>query len=895
MRPGRLAVTLVRVRARRLLAVLAATAPLLGAAPQEPGYTEETVPSEAAKRDYEFCAAEGQTPEQAIERCQAALRHGLSGRVAAHVHILIGWANWALGRPGPAADSWRAAATSEPRDPSLRLGLGLFLEAAGRTAEAEAAFREAARGGMRADSDGLFNLVVGYGRGQLSWENFAHVLDRLATALAAEELASEAHEALAAACDAYDKAPGKDAEALSCRRRLIPRGEREARGHLELARSLVDQGRDDLEEAILSFREAVRLDPTLAPAHLGLAQALEKQNDPEGALGSYREALRLDPSLSEARQAIAGLEALGFGRPSATPAAAGQPDTPEALAELRRCIDDGRGAACRRAVGLGLSPLQAARAWTFLGMAIETERGEEDVEDGARKAYAEALRARPDYALAHYRLGLLDLYYRPRDAAASLESALRLRPDWDAAREALARCLAQDRQWDKVAEIYGKVLESRPGDARAARQLADALVNADRWAEAIPHLEVVCRSPIATTSTWVTLGQALQKSSRADEARIAFLNALEAPAEGDGIDNQRIVRSWALNGLDGLGRTEDAIAARRRWLATDPDLQPDAITKKLMAREAWSEARWYRSLHLELAAALDALGRRVEAGQEKETLLVPYRNALAQAPARADLHEELAEALAAAGRTEEAVERTRQALRLEPGSSVWHRSLTFRLERAGRLDEALAAAEAWRALEPASAEAIQRKASILLQLDRDSEAFELLQRSGEGGKNTLAIAGMLVSALESRGRAEEALTWWRRWFESGPGWLLPSGAPGWTLESERAAAESYRRAVLRTPDDPVPECALGFRLWRQGSRSDEAIEAFRRCAAKGPRLAWAQAELGLRLSGLGRHAEAAEALEAAEKNEPGFLKARSGDYRIALETSQARLKEAPRP
>ena len=649
--------TLVRGRARRLLAVLAATAPLLGAAPQEPGYTEETVPSEAAKRDYELCAAEGQAPEQAIERCQAALRHGLSGRVAAHVHILIGWAHWALGRPGPAADSWRAAATFEPRDPSLRLGLGLFLEAAGRTAEAEAAFHEAARGGMRADSDGLFDLVVGYGRGQLSWENFAHVLDRLATALAAEELASEAHEALAAACDAYDKAPGKDAEAVACRRRLIPRGEREARGHLELARSLVDQGRDGLEEAILSFREAVRLDPTLAPAHLGLARALEKQNDPEGALGSYREALRLDPSLSEARQAIAGLEALGFGRPSATPAAAGQRDTPEALAELRRCIDDGRGAACRRAVALGLSPLLAARAWTFLGMAIEAERGEEDVEDGARKAYREALRVRPDYALAHYRLGLLDLYFRPRDAAASLEAALRLRPDWDAAREALARCLAQDRQWDKAAEIHGKVLESRPGDARTARQLADALVNADRWAEAIPHLEIVCRSPLATTNTWVTLGQALQKSSRPDEARTAFLKALDAPGEGDNVDNERIVRSWALFGLDGLGRTEDAIAARRRWLATDPDLQPDAITKKVMAREAWSEARWYRSLHLELAAALDALGRHAEAEQEKETLLVPHRNALAQAPARADLHEELAEALAAAGRTEGAIER----------------------------------------------------------------------------------------------------------------------------------------------------------------------------------------------------------------------------------------------
>jgi hypothetical protein len=118
----------------RWLALVVTSAPLLGAAPQKPAYTEETVPSEAAKRHYELCAAEGQAPAQAIERCQAALRHGLSGRVAVHVHILIGWAHWALGEPAPAADSWRAAARFEPRDPSLPPGVGLFLEAAGRTA-----------------------------------------------------------------------------------------------------------------------------------------------------------------------------------------------------------------------------------------------------------------------------------------------------------------------------------------------------------------------------------------------------------------------------------------------------------------------------------------------------------------------------------------------------------------------------------------------------------------------------------------------------------------------------------------------------------------------------------------------------------------------------------------
>jgi hypothetical protein len=64
----------------------------------------------------------------------------------------------------------------------------------------------------------------------------------------------------------------------------------------------------------------------------------------------------------------------------------------------------------------------------------------------------------------------------------------------------------------QAAEIHGKVLESRPR-RQTARQLADALVNADcgprrsrTWRS--------CRSPLATTNTWVTLGQALQKAPR---------------------------------------------------------------------------------------------------------------------------------------------------------------------------------------------------------------------------------------------------------------------------------------------------------------------------------------------------------------------------------------------
>jgi tetratricopeptide (TPR) repeat protein len=53
--------------------------------------------------------------------------------------------------------------------------------------------------------------------------------------------------------------------------------------------------RGDLEGAIRSFREAIRLDPNLANAHGSLGNALHAQGDLEGAIRSYRQAIRIDP------------------------------------------------------------------------------------------------------------------------------------------------------------------------------------------------------------------------------------------------------------------------------------------------------------------------------------------------------------------------------------------------------------------------------------------------------------------------------------------------------------------------------------------------------------------------------------------------------------------------
>ena len=59
-----------------------------------------------------------------------------------------------------------------------------------------------------------------------------------------------------------------------------------------------DQGK--LEEAIASYRQAVRLKPDYAEAYNNLGNALKDQGKLEEAIASYQQALRLKPDYAEA-------------------------------------------------------------------------------------------------------------------------------------------------------------------------------------------------------------------------------------------------------------------------------------------------------------------------------------------------------------------------------------------------------------------------------------------------------------------------------------------------------------------------------------------------------------------------------------------------------------------
>jgi tetratricopeptide (TPR) repeat protein len=180
-----------------------------------------------------------------------------------------------------------------------------------------------------------------------------------------------------------------------------------AAAHVNLGAALQKLARFD--EAASAYREALRLRPDDAGAHNNLGATLEQLGRVDQAVAEYRESLRLAPD-SSATHTNLGRALLAMG------------DTDAAVGELR--------------ASLRLDP-ESATSHYLLGTAL----AEQGRLDDAVAAFQVALRdpvlrnvpeVHNDFGVVLGRLG------RPADAAMQFREALRLNPNFDAARANLA-------------------------------------------------------------------------------------------------------------------------------------------------------------------------------------------------------------------------------------------------------------------------------------------------------------------------------------------------------------------------------------------------------------------------------------------------------------------------
>jgi len=145
-----------------------------------------------------------------------------------------------------------------------------------------------------------------------------------------------------------------------------------------------------VEEAIIDYREALRINPNNPEAQINLGNALLQQGHEDEAIAHYHEALRLDPSSTKAQYNL-GNALLQQGRPA------------EAITQFHEALK--------------LNP-NNAEVHNNLGNAF-IQQGQTNE---ALAHYREAVRINPNYALAHNNLGLVLQQQRNLDEAITVEA-----------------------------------------------------------------------------------------------------------------------------------------------------------------------------------------------------------------------------------------------------------------------------------------------------------------------------------------------------------------------------------------------------------------------------------------------------------------------------------------
>ncbi|MFI5457815.1 MAG: tetratricopeptide repeat protein [Isosphaerales bacterium] len=463
------------------------------------------------------------------------------------------------------------------------------------------------------------------------------------------------------------------------------------------------------DEAIRYYTAARAIRPETAHR---LAHALEAKGETDEAIAVFEDLARLWPTNGR-HLACWGNCLMARGR------------VKEGAAVLDKAV-----AACREAIRLKPDD---ALAHANLGLVL----GAQGKPAEAIAAYREAIRLKPDFAEAHRNLGLaLQIQGKLAEAVAESSEAIRLEPDYAEAHNSLGAALkGQGKLAEAIAECR-EAIRLKPDSAEAHNNLGNALQEEGKLAEAIAESREAIRLKPDFAGAHINLGNALHQEGKLAQAIAAYREAIRLkPDDAEAHNNLGAA-------LDGQGKPAEAIAACREAIRLKPD-----------SAEA----------HINLGAALNGQGKLAEA-------IAAFREAIRLKPDSAEAHNNLGAALNGQGKLAAAIAECREAIRLQPDDAEAHYNLGRALTNQGKLAEAVAAYR----------DAIRHKSDY-------AEAHCNL--------------GLL---LQEQGKFREALA------ELGQGHVLGSKRAGWPYPSERwvrgaerlVALANRLPAVLRGDDKP---------------------------------------------------------------------------------------------
>ena len=180
--------------------------------------------------------------------------------------------------------------------------------------------------------------------------------------------------------------------------------------------------------------------------------------------------------------------------------------------------------------------------------------------------YREAVRLKPDFAVAHEELGALLLNGgKVTEAINEFRLALQARPDYPEALSNLGAALASQGRLDEAVALLSRAAQLQPNRPTILKNLAAALSAQGKLAEATLHYRVSLRVEPNDASTHYALGLALALQGKWDEAIEHYQEALRlAPTNAEAQYNL----GYALRVR---GRIDEAVTHLREALQLKPE------------------------------------------------------------------------------------------------------------------------------------------------------------------------------------------------------------------------------------------------------------------------------------------------------------------------------------
>jgi tetratricopeptide (TPR) repeat protein len=290
--------------------------------------------------------------------------------------------------------------------------------------------------------------------------------------------------------------------------------------------------RENYEEAIRRYKEALKLDPSLAPLHLNLGLAYLKQAQPAPAAAEFDAFLKAQPGHRQAMQlrAIAMLELERYAEAERQyRALMPSPDVTVALGLSTSLLRQNRVEEARSVLDPVLAQNSSAEAQLVLGQLLL----QEGRADEAMRALEAARRLNPEVPQLRIAVGsALWRQHRNEEAIREWREDLAARPGSFEAAYMLGSALALKQDTRAEAEgLLRKAVAARPRNARANFQLAKLVWQKTKGAEVLPFLERAIQADPELREAYFLHGTVLQSLGRKAEAAKSFARVKELSAK----------------------------------------------------------------------------------------------------------------------------------------------------------------------------------------------------------------------------------------------------------------------------------------------------------------------------------------------------------------------------